>query len=141
MKSIEIINEDDYRIAHRAPMHDSGSPLHDLSSTYPDDIYGPNAIQYYGTREPADNDSIRKIKMFRNKPNGVLQIYRAVPKEVKSNKINPGDWVTMSRDYARQHGMSLGRYKILSKIVPAKTLFTTGDSIHEWGYDPSGAQI
>ena len=132
-------DDEDYRIPHRAPMHDSGSPLYDLTDTYPDDIYGPNGVQYYGTREPWDARSIRVIQLSRNKPNQTIQIFRAVPKEVKSNTINPGDWVTASREYATQHGKGLGKYKLLSKIVPAKTLFTNGDSIHEWGYDPGGA--
>jgi len=135
----EITEDEDYRMAHRAPMHDSGSPLHDVTGTYPDDIYGPKAIQYYGTRDPWDSRSIRVIQLSRNKPNQTIQIFRAVPKEVKSNTINPGDWVTASKEYAAQHGRGLGKYKVLSKIVPAKTLFTNGDSIHEWGYDPGGA--
>lgn len=54
-------------------------------------------------------------------------------------KINPGDWVTLSRNYAVQHGQDtlLGKYKILTKTVLAKHLFTDGASISEWGYDPS----
>ena len=51
-------------------------------------------------------------------------------------KINNGDWVTINRQYAVEHGKGqLGRYRILSKTVPASSLYTTGDSIHEWGYD------
>lgn len=52
--------------------------------------------------------------------------------------INPGDWVTVNKYYAKEHGESslLGKYKIISKSVPAKTLFTFADTIHEWGYDP-----
>jgi hypothetical protein len=53
--------------------------------------------------------------------------------------INPGDWVTLAREYAKQHGESNlnNNYKILSKIVPAKHVYTTADSLHEFGYDPS----
>jgi hypothetical protein len=134
-------NNEDYRIAHRAPMHNSGSPLYDLSGTYPDDIYGPNGIQYYGTREPADAQSMRIIRLSKGKPNQGIQIFRAVPKDVTDKNINPGDWVTISRMYAQQHGGGLGKYKILTKIVSAKTLYTNGDSLHEWGYDPSGVEL
>jgi hypothetical protein len=51
-------------------------------------------------------------------------------------KINNGDWVTLSRAYAKEHGESAlnGEYKIISKSVKAKTLFTNGDSINEFGY-------
>ena len=57
----------------------------------------------------------------------------------KPISLNAGDWVTINKNYAKQHGEStlLGNYKILSKLVPAKFLFTDGNSIHEWGYDPS----
>jgi hypothetical protein len=51
-------------------------------------------------------------------------------------KINPGDWVTLAKSYAQEHGRdNLGKYKILSKTVTADTLFTDGD-LHEWGYHP-----
>ena len=54
-------------------------------------------------------------------------------------KINEGDWVTISRSYAKEHGEStlMGSYKIISKRVKAKDIFTDGNSIHEWGYYPS----
>jgi len=53
-------------------------------------------------------------------------------------KINPGDWVTINRKYAIQHGQSTlnNNYKILKKTVRADEIFTDGNSIHEWGYDP-----
>jgi hypothetical protein len=60
-------------------------------------------------------------------------------KETKPKlKINKGDWVTVSRQYAKDHGeQSLkGKYKILSKTVKAKEVYTNGDSIHEQGYHP-----
>ena len=49
-------------------------------------------------------------------------------------KINSGDWVTISKGYAREHGKNLGNFRILTKTVMAKQLFTDGNSIHEWGY-------
>ena len=52
--------------------------------------------------------------------------------------INPGDWVSINRNYVKDHGDSLlkGNYKILKKTVLAKHLYTNGDSIHEYGYHP-----
>jgi len=65
---------------------------------------------------------------------------RTQPNEVSSSiaTINPGDWVTPSRAYAKMHGDSAlrGKYKILSKMVKAKDVFTNGDSLNEWGYSP-----
>ena len=54
------------------------------------------------------------------------------------NAINAGDWVTLTRDYAKEHGESAlrGKYKIISKKVKAKDIWTNADSIHEFGYQP-----
>ena len=54
--------------------------------------------------------------------------------------INNGDWVTLSKAYAKEHGEGAlnGKYKIVSKKVPARKLFTDGNSIQEFGYDESG---
>jgi len=59
--------------------------------------------------------------------------------QLKPNlKINAGDWVTLSLTYAKQHGKSNlnNNYKILSKTVKAKDLYTYADSVNEWGYNP-----
>lgn len=141
MKIAEFLLEDsEYRMAHRAPDSSNGAPLYDLSGVYPDDIYGPKAAQYYGhygQNHSLDVETVLKIQRMRNRPNQAVQIYRAVPRDVKD--INPGDWVTINRRYAKEHGEGWleGDFKILSKIVSAKDLYTDGNSIHEWGYDPS----
>jgi len=55
----------------------------------------------------------------------------------KPLNINKGDWVSITKQYAKDHGDSvLNDYKIISKKVQAKDIYTNGDSIHEWGYDP-----
>jgi hypothetical protein len=56
--------------------------------------------------------------------------------------INHGDWVALDKKYAKEHGKSAlgGNYKILSKKVPARQLFTNGDSIREWGWDSRYAE-
>ena len=52
--------------------------------------------------------------------------------------INPGDWVTINKAYAKQHGEGFSEgQKILTKTVSAKELYTAGDSFHEWGYSPT----
>jgi len=187
---------EDYRGLHTAPMRDSGSPLHDLANTYPEDIYGPKAAEYYGHYgggNPMDRQSIAIIQSMHGKPNATVAIYRAVPKNLTNEElitdyekqkayilkhgkvppgvqqvgknssahydfiskemdrlkalpiqekqkiaINPGDWVTINREYAKEHGDSQfdGKYRILMKRVSARDIFTNGDSIHEWGYDP-----
>jgi hypothetical protein len=55
----------------------------------------------------------------------------------KPLKINKGDWVAITKQYAKEHGESaLNDYKIISKKVQAKDIYTNGDSIDEWGYNP-----
>jgi len=53
-------------------------------------------------------------------------------------KIKAGDWVSLSRKYAVQHGKYnlKNTYKIISKSVATKTLYTDGNDINEWGYNP-----
>lgn len=68
---------------------------------------------------------------------------KAIPQQdVDRVKINPGDWVTVNPDYAREHGKSTlrGNYRLLSKTVRADEVFTNGDSIHEYGYWPKGVK-
>lgn len=196
LADIRAQSDEDYRGQHRAPTADGGAPLHDLTgggSVYPDDVYGPKAVQYYGTgNEEMDRKSFSIAMQFKGNPNAAVTIYRAVPhKATKQERIdlletqmrkyqargvvpdgatlrgsawyndaydrlaelkalpddasekiaiNPGDWVTINRDYAKEHGESAlnGEYKIISKRVKAKQIYTAGDSIHEWGYDPVG---
>jgi hypothetical protein len=51
-------------------------------------------------------------------------------------RINSGDWVAITPQYAKEHGKhSLNnKFRILSKVVSDKDIFTDGNSIHEWGY-------
>lgn len=75
-----------------------------------------------------------------------LKIYEDIRLEIKNLQnqlqsklqINAGDWVTISRLYAKAHGETQfnRKYKILTKTVKASDLYTSGDSIHEWGYQP-----
>lgn len=131
-----------YRGSHTAPDKVRGAPAHDLTAdAYPDDIYSPMAAQYYGDfgqNHPMDVQTVKLLQSLRGKPDATVTVYRAAPKEYAS-VINPGDWVTPSRRYARNHGESVleGQYKIISKQVRAKDIYTDGNSIYEFGYDPT----
>jgi plasmid stabilization system protein ParE len=130
----------DYSGEHRAPQRDSGAPLDNLKDVYPDDVYGPKGALYYGhaSGDATDKAAIRIIQSARNKPDAPVKVFRAIPKGIQSNEINPGDWITTIKSYAVQHGEGPlgGDYKILEKTVPAGDLYTNGDSIFEFGYDP-----
>lgn len=132
----------DYRGWHTAPVREGSNSIDDLADIYPDDIYSPKGVQYYGTGDKAmDTKTIDTIKRMQGNPDAEITIYRAVPKGVKD--INSGDWVTINKDYAKMHGDSWvedGSYDIISQKVKAKDIVTNGDSIHEWGYDPVKAK-
>jgi hypothetical protein len=133
-----------YRGSHSAPSPEFGAPLHDLTGggqMYPADVYSPKAVQYYGTGNPkADREAFALANKVRGNPDAEVTMYRAVPKDESISNINAGDWVTLSKDYAKTHGESVlrGDYKILSQKVKAKDLWTNADSIQEFGYQPQG---
>jgi hypothetical protein len=94
----------------------------------------PSAMDYLGSASSYFNPS--KYYEILNKELEKINSQPLVEKE--KIKINSGDWVTINKKYAVEHGQSSLRnnYRILTKTVPARTLFTNGDSIHEWGYNP-----
>ena len=133
----------EYQGQHGAPMAEDNAPLHDLSQVYPSDIYSSKGLQYYGTgNKSIDAESMKVIQSFRGKPDKQITMYRAIPDDIGDVDINAGDWVSLSKQYAKDHGESAlnGNYKIISKKAPARQLFTNGDSINEFGFDPSVAK-
>ena len=182
-----------YQGQHQPAMAEDGASGDNLTDIYPDDIYGSDAVSYYGDGSAFDQKSIEVIRRMRGKPNAQVAIYRSIPSEFadpharayeleqakkqyqrrnnipakfddgsksgsewyewaseeidrlralpeKTAEINAGDWVSINRQYAKMHGEAHlnGDYEILTKRVKAKEIFTEGNSIHEWGYDPSG---
>ena len=196
--SIKNVGDDllSYRGSHTAPNRSFGAPLNDLTGggqMYPADVYSSKAAQLYGGGMPYDQKAFSIAQQYKDKPNALVTIYRAVPKDISNseklatlekqmaaymkrgtlpkdaenfsngskwydaayekreqlrkmpdepsnevNKINAGDWVTLTREYAKDHGESAlnGEYKIISQKVKAKDVFTNADSIHEFGYQP-----
>ena len=129
-----------YGMAHRPMTFEGGAArLHDLTTAFDDTIYGKAAVQNYGTGVPAlDREAVRIFQQVKNKPDAMVTVYRAVPKDAKQTGMNPGDWISVSKQYAMEHGESAlgGNYKIVAQKVPAKHLTTNADSILEQGYYP-----
>lgn len=131
-----------YRISHGAPGPD-GAPLHDLTanSVFPPDVY--ETLRYYqfhagdarGRAQEAEAERI--LRAARGRPDMPVTIYRSLPRGL--TKINPGDWVTIVRDYAVMHGMHADDetqdWPVVAATVPAGTVHTNGDSLQEWGYN------
>ena len=130
-----------YRRDHSAPTNDGFcAPLHALDQIFPPDIYSDKALRYYGSgsfTDKADRESLRVINAVKGNPDAMVTIYRGVPKGVDT--INTGDWVSLSKTYAEDHaeGNVQGGGEVISMSVPAKAVFNNGDSINEFGYDPT----
>lgn len=136
----------DYRGHHTAPLREGANTLDDVSDCYPiEDFANPSvAARYYGHgggSESMDLQSAKIVSHCIGKPEMDVTIYRAVPKSA-DDKIHCGDWVTINKQYAIQHGNSWidEPFKILSTKVKVNSLTTDGNSIHEWGFSPIDEQ-
>ena len=138
---MKIEQELEYRGSHRPPDNEYGATLDNPTNIYPSDIYSPEGARLYGhggLDKASDQRVVNLIKVMKGKPNAKITIYRAIPSNSKSPKINKGDWVTIDKQYAIKHAQHIGLKNptILSKTVRAKDLLTEGNSIYEWGYNP-----
>jgi hypothetical protein len=135
---VEAYGDDDYKISHRPPRPEHGAPLHDLTQIYPDDVY--THPHYYHGQRPAsasDREATAAFMAARGNPEHPVKIYRAVPSHVTD--INPGDWVTTSRSYARSHaGNKTSGFHVLEATARAGDLHTDGNSLAEYGYNGQG---
>jgi len=129
-------NDLSYRGSHTAPQRYEGASLDNLENIYPEDFYSPEGIRYYTSGDKSDVEAHRIVARLRDNPDAMVKVYRAVPPNV--TKINVGDWVSITRDYAKMHGeRSVPGYIILETEAKASDLFTEGNSIQEWGYQPN----
>lgn len=128
----------EYTGNHQPPnSHDDNAvSLDRITEIYPDDLLSSNGARYYGDGYAYDWQAVDKIKSAFGKPDKRVRIYRAVPSDVREEYIRNGDWVTLTRAYAEEHGRSqLNGYKVITHSALAKHLYTDGNSVHEFGYD------
>lgn len=135
----------DYYMQHR-PDKD-GARMHDVERDPAGDAVMPDYYahpEYYRTGDAeCDGPSERAILRARGNPDQPVWIWRAVPPDVYAKPgphIHPGDWVTTSKPYARQHAAQdddpANDWPIASRRVRARDLTTDGNSVNEWGYFP-----
>jgi hypothetical protein len=136
----EKLIDTSYRL--ESPSEDNAR-LDDLTQTFPNDIYSSNAIRYYGNpNNLADIESNEVIQKARGNPDMEVTIYRAVPNNADITSINEGDFVSLSKTYAEEHGaggygaMGNESGKVLTKKVKVKDLITGGNDLNEFGYYP-----
>lgn len=99
-----LLENEDYKMEHKAPSKEDGSPLYDLKDMYPDDIYTSVGARYYGDNggDNRDNQSISIIHSAHNKPNAKVKIFRAVP--VILSKQESLDKYADEKKYIHKHG-------------------------------------
>lgn len=140
-QTIELTNdknvEPDYFMSHRPT--ESGITADNLidqkvESPMPKDMYEHPEL-YFQMNEKYSKESMSVLNKIRNNPDADITIYRATT----GNKINPGDWITLSKEYAKLHNEhSLqGKGNILEMKVKAKDIQFAGDDINEFGYFPN----
>ncbi|PWJ23306.1 hypothetical protein ATK17_3800 [Branchiibius hedensis] len=120
----------DYRMGHSAPEDDGYSAQ--LPAVR--DRFGPDILDQpdlYGT---CDDETLRQMTVAVDDPDTMVRIYRAVPPE--HLEINRGDWVTLSRAYAHDHGYVDDRvaWPVVFADVPARQVWTDGNDPSEYGY-------
>lgn len=121
----------DYMMSHR-PMADAGgaSRLHDLTPAFGEDIYGSNALQYFGSGDKREGEVLRILKSLRGNPDAEVTVYRGVPDDAPDT-INHGDWVTLSKKVAQDYGP-----KVVAQKVKARDITSWADSLLEFGFFP-----
>ncbi len=135
----EMTREEERGIHRPMTVEGGAARLYDLTPAFGEEIYSENAIRYFGTGEDIlDNQTMKVLKSLRNRPEVDVTVYRAIPEDASLVKLRSGDWVTVNRKYAEQHGERTldGKYKIIEEKVKAKDLTTNADSFHEQGYYP-----
>jgi len=151
----KITPDTSYRMQHqpRGPMDDNPIRLDDLTRSttgevagYPEDFYSPKGLRYYANPNyKADVESYNLIRKLRGKPDAEVTIYRGVPKGVKN--INEGDFVTLSKQYAKDHAASgYGRSgkeagDVIEMKVKVKDIFWDGNDVNEFGYFPESSVV
>ena len=129
-----------YGMSHR-PSWDGMPPAHNLleGKALPRDVYThPDLSIANGAirrGEKAANESWQALQKIKGKPNAKIIVYRAGAK----NELNIGDWITLSKEYAKQS--IEGTEKVHSFKVIAKDVIFAGDDINEFGYYPKSQLI
>lgn len=125
-----------YQIDHKPMTVEGGaSTIDDLTPSFGEDIYGKDALQFFGSGDAREQAVVKVLKSLRGKPNAEVTIYRGVPDGV--GKINPGDWVTLSKEAAQDYATQHEGGRVISMKVPARHVTGWADSLLEFGYHPT----
>lgn len=125
----------DYKIQHRIVADESNATLDDMTKggeLVPNDFY-THPHYYADTNNESVQESLKVIKEAKGDPEKEVTVYRAVPKGV--DKINEGDWISLSKKYAEEHGEK-NDSPVISMKVKAKDVSWDGNDVNEFAYFP-----
>ena len=133
-KDVSKEDDNDYKMTHRPT--ESGPSSDNVTKgdlSLPTDFY--NHPEKYGNmKDVSYKESFDALKKIKDNPEAEITIYRSTV----GNSINNGDWITLSKNYAKTHNESNldNKGKVLSLKVKAKDVIFAGDDIREFGYFP-----
>lgn len=96
-----------------------------------------------------DPFNVRAVNMAHENPETKVKIYRGIPKNAPKSqqRIFRGDWVSLSPNVAKDYPLSgdwvssdkfiKHQGKIITKLVRARDLSWAGDTLDEFGYNPT----
>jgi len=126
---------------------DDGPPVWDLTAVgdedqwyMPSDVYDHPDWYVGDPGSKATKETIAVLRAVRGNPDAEVTIYRSAPPHVSA--IEPGNWVTLSHTYAKEHGMhesdSTQDWPVLEQKVSVKDVLFAGDDLNEFGWFPKG---
>ena len=111
---------------------EDGPTLDRMEEMFGEDVYAHPEWYSWEVDGGGQREAVRALLASRGKPDARVTVYRAVPASVES--INPGDWVTTSLAYARQHAMQdddpANDWPVLSLVVRADEV---REDVQRWG--------
>ena len=146
-KALESISEDELkailpdreRMSHRIMKDETSTTVDDMTKggeLVPDDFY-TNPEYYANLNDPTSKESWAVIKTLRGNPEAEVTIYRSAPKDTQ---IGEGDWVSLSKKYAKQEGEHATDETLDMPVhsikVKAKEIVWDGNDINEFAYYP-----
>lgn len=125
----------DYKMGHQP--NEDGPRAHDLTENewLTDDVY-KNPDRYSGADKAVVRETMDQLNKAKGDPDAKVTIYRWAP---EGGVIEPGNWVSLSPTYAKQHGESNAGGQagsVISMEVPAREVRFAGDDLAEFGYWP-----
>jgi hypothetical protein len=116
----------------------SGAPFYDLTigGVYPEDVYECLHKHLFG--DDNQNSLVSLLYKVKGNQKHRMTVYWAIPKDDDS-RIQPGDTVTPNQSCAKDYGRSElnDDFKIITKTVNSRDLYSDGNSLMRWEYRPT----